>query len=221
MGRAMVLAGALALGVGVADAGASSSYRVEAGGGTMGVEAGVASRVSPRVGWRATANYLTFSFDSTISYVDYEMTPEFKAAAFYLDFYPFAGNLRLSGGVQFGDNVIDLEGRPRQDLLDGLPANLTALAADVRLDGEVGFRSVAPYLGLGWSTGRDRGWGVSFDLGVYFLGPPTVDRLEVIHPLAAHPVVQSYLDEERAKIEDDLEPFQYYPVASLKLSYTF
>ncbi|NOQ46701.1 MAG: hypothetical protein GQ559_08540 [Desulfobulbaceae bacterium] len=203
-------------------------------GGTLGggVEMGVG--LTDNLNLRAGVNYLKFSFDSTISNIDYEMEPEFKNGSLLLDWYPFSGVFRLTGGMFINNNEISLSGKPRLDTyLAGFEvpaeyAHLEYLADTVRVNGTVDFNTLAPFVGIGWNSNRERtqGWGIACELGVLFQGAPSVSTLsatadEPLGSYADHPVVVSALDQERQAIEDDLENFQYYPVASIMLNYTF
>ena len=79
-------------------------------------------------------------------------------------------------------------------------------------------------MGLGWASNRNgRGWGVALDLGVMFQGSPEVTDLRLEDPIGGGglPEVQDFLAEQKRAIEDDLENFQYYPVATLSLRYGF
>lgn len=210
------------------------SFSAGVKGGTLGVGAEVDLGLNEMLHLRGGVNYLTFSFDSTISNIDYEMEPEFKNGSLLLDWYPFAGAFRLTGGVFINNNEIDLTGTPRKDtLLQGytIPAEYSIYESaidSVRVKGTVEFNTFAPYVGMGWNSNveKTRGWGVSFELGVLFQGSPTVSTLTAtaappLNALANTPLVLDALEEEKKAIEDDLENFQYYPVASLMLHYTF
>ena len=190
-------------------------------GGTLGIggEAGIA--LTDDFVLRGGVNYLKFDFDSTISDIDYTMEPEFKNGSLLLDWHPFSGAFRLTGGLYVNGNEINVDGTYRRDLL---PAEFQQYADLVRVKGTVDFNSIAPYAGLGWNSNHgQKGWGVAFDVGVMFQGSPNVSDLYVEAPLdiGSRPEVVRFLDEQKKAIEDDLDPFQYYPVASLTLSYNF
>jgi len=190
-------------------------------GGTLGIggEAGIA--LTDDFILRGGVNYLKFNFDSTISDIDYTMEPEFKNGSLLLDWHPFSGAFRLTGGLYVNGNEINVDGTYRRDLL---PAEFQQYAGLVRVKGTVDFNSIAPYAGLGWNSNHgQKGWGFAFDVGVLFQGSPNVSDLHVEAPLDinGYPEVVRFLDEQKKAIEDDLDPFQYYPVASLTLSYNF
>ncbi|MCF6188429.1 MAG: hypothetical protein L3J49_13280 [Desulfobulbaceae bacterium] len=190
-------------------------------GGTLGIggEAGIA--LTDDFVLRGGVNYLKFDFDSTISDIDYTMEPEFKNGSLLLDWHPFSGSFRLTGGLYFNGNEVNVDGTYRRDLL---PAEFQQYAGLVRVKGTVDFNSIAPYAGLGWNSNHgQKGWGIAFDVGVMFQGSPNVSDLYVEAPININgqPEVVRFLDEQKKAIEDDLDPFQYYPVASLTVSYNF
>ncbi|HHD56835.1 MAG TPA: hypothetical protein ENK89_04065, partial [Desulfobulbaceae bacterium] len=84
-------------------------------GGTLGVGAEVGIGLSEDFVLRGGVNYLKFDFDSTIDKVDYNMEPEFKNGSLLLDWHPFSGAFRLTGGVYLNNNEIDVDGTYRKD----------------------------------------------------------------------------------------------------------
>jgi len=193
-------------------------------GGTLGIGAEIGVGLTDAIILRGGADYLKFNFDSTIDQVDYNMEPELKNASLLLDWHPFANGFRLTGGVYLNDNEINVDGTYRKDLIPGQYqqyANLTDLA---HVKGTVDFNTFAPYAGLGWTSNHgEKGWGVAFDLGIMFQGEPKVSDLHAESPfgLENHPEVVRFLDEQKRAIEDDVDEFQYYPVATINLTYNF
>lgn len=203
-------------------------------GGTLGVGAEIDLGLNDTLHLRGGANYLKFSFDSTISNIDYDMEPEFKNFSLLLDVYPFSGSFRITGGVFINNNEIALTGSPRGDGFwadYSIPSEYSfaePLKDTIKVDGTVEFNTFAPYVGIGWNSNVEKvkGWGVSFEMGVLFQGAPTVSSLtaSAAPPLDAYadnPLVLQVLEQEKKAIEEDLENFQYYPVASLMFHYTF
>jgi hypothetical protein len=79
---------------------------------------------------------------------------------------------------------------------------------------------VVPYLGLGWGNAvdNDKRWGISLDVGVYYQGEPEVTLTQVGGTLA---VSAADLAAEEKQLEDELDDFEFYPVATLGLHYRF
>jgi hypothetical protein len=193
-------------------------------GGTLGVGAEVGVGLSDDLVLRGGVNYLKFDFDSTIDKVDYNMEPEFKNGSLLLDWHPFSGAFRLTGGVYLNGNEIDVDGTYRKDLIPDEYQKYAYLADRVHVKGTVDFNDIAPYAGLGWTSNHgQKGWGIAFDLGVMFQGEPKVSELYTDSPYAleTQQEVVRFLDEQKRAIEDDVNEFRYYPVASLTLSYNF
>jgi hypothetical protein len=94
----------------------------------------------------------------------------------------------------------------------------------VPVKGSVDFNTLAPYVGIGWTSNKaDRGWGVNVDLGVMFQGSPNVNELYIDDPwgIGSNDLVSDFLEDERQAIEDELDKYQYYPVASIAVTYKF
>jgi hypothetical protein len=193
--------------------------------GTLGGGGEVHIGLLENVIFRGGINYLKFDFESTISDVDYEMEPEFKTASFLLDWHPFSGAFRLTGGLFLNGNEIHLDGTIRKDLIPDEYAQYAYLTDRVHLKGNVDFNTLAPYAGIGWSSNQGmQGWGVSLDLGVMYQGEPQVSDLTVVTDLdyASYAVeVDNYLDQQRQEIEEEVEGYKYYPVATFMVSYNF
>ncbi len=193
-------------------------------GGTLGVGAEIGIGLTDSIIIRGGADYLKFNFDSTIDQVDYNMEPELKNASLLLDWHPFANGFRLTGGVFLNDNEINVDGTYRKDLIPVQYQQYAGLTDLAHVKGTVDFNTFAPYAGLGWSSNHgEKGWGVAFDLGIMFQGEPKVSDLHAESPfgLENQPEVVRFLDEQKRAIEDDLDEFQYYPVATINLTYNF
>jgi len=191
-------------------------------GGTLGggIEAGV--DLSDAIVLRGGINYFKYSFDSTISNVDYNFEPNFLTGSMLLDWHPFSSSFRLTAGAYINNNEVNVDGVFRKDLIPGDYNDLADLA---HIRGTVDLNTFAPYVGLGWSSSNsgEAGWGVSLDLGVMFQGTPDVSELYIDDPrgLGNEPVVKDFLAAEQQSVQNELDKFQYYPVASISLNYKF
>ena len=99
----------------------------------------------------------------------------------------------------------------------------TYSAADVgNMSGKIDFNSLAPYAGMGWGNalGKDKRWGIVFDLGVVFQGSPNVD-LTTNGLLANNAGFLAKLAQEEQELKDELDEFDMYPVVSLGITYKF
>ena len=192
--------------------------------GTLGAGVELSTAISDDLRIRGGLNYLTYSFDSEISNIDYEFEPEFNSISLLLDYHPFGGSFFLSGGAFLNNNNVQVTGTIGKDKIPSIYSQY-AFAADLaNISGDVEFQPVAPYLGLGWRSNKGQdGWGIACDLGVMFQGSPDVTNLQINAPIDLNnrQEVQTFLKEQEQEIEDELERFKYYPVASLMLLYNF
>src|SRR5690606_15947476 len=80
------------------------------------------------------------------------------------------------------------------------------------------FDDVAPYAGIGFDFGLFGKVGLNLDLGVLFQGAPAV-ALSADGLLANDPDFQASLAAEQAELEDEVDDYKAYPVASLTLTF--
>lgn len=192
--------------------------------GTMGVGAEISASLIPHTRLRGGINYLLWEFDSTIEDIDYTFEPQFNSVSALFDIHPFGGAFFLSGGVYFNNNSVGVKGSLPPENFPAQYQSFNFLSDVVSITGDVEFNPVAPYVGLGWrSNSNETGWGIGLDLGVLYQGAPNVTNLRINAPVDVNDVaeVQQFLREQEQEIEDELSWFQWYPVASLLLTYHF
>lgn len=188
--------------------------------GTLGLGGEITTDLIPQVNLRAGVQWLDFGFDAQLGDIDYRLDLNFLNPLVLVDWYPFDGSFRISGGVLFNGSDIQLEARSAQSIeIDGT----TYSAAEIgTLRGDVEYRPVAPYIGIGWGNQLDKAghWGLATDVGVAFTGSPDID-LSATGPIAADPTFQVQLADEEKDIQDELDAFKIYPVLSISLFYRF
>jgi hypothetical protein len=198
----------------------SGGLAISGKAGTLGfggeLTTGITSNVNARVG----LNTLDFDYDDEFDNVEYDVGLDFSSFSALVDWYLFDSSFRISGGLISMDHTLNLDATPSEsvDIGDGtyLPADIGTLSGDVEIDG------IAPYIGIGWGDPMDRSkrWGFYCDFGVAFTDSPDV-ALSASGTLASDPAFQANLAKERDEIEDDLEPFEFYPVLSLGIFFRF
>lgn len=175
---------------------------------------------SDAAGGRVGINYFTADYSATIDNIDYDIDLNLMSVSAILDWHPFKGSFRISGGVMYNDNHIDINSEPAATFEIG---DTTYSAQDAgTLEGKVDFNDIMPYIGIGWDTsfGKNNRFGLLVDLGVVYQGSPDVD-LSADGPLASNQAFQNDLQTEEDKLKEDLEPYEYYPVIGIGLSYRF
>lgn len=173
---------------------------------------------------RTGVNYLTFSVDSTLSDIDYDMEATYKNGNLLLDWHPFSGSFRVSGGIFLNGNEVDVDGMAPTDRIFSGDSYYFPQGDLLHVKGNVDFNTIAPYAGIGWRSNHgEAGWGLACEFGVLFQGSAQVSDLYVQSPVDFNQIesVQDFLDEQKKEIEDELDDYQYYPVASIMLMYNF
>ena len=186
--------------------------------GTLGIGIGGQYRLNESFGLGLGANYFKYDFDFTADDIDYSAELTLVSATVLGHYYPMKGRFRLTGGLAFNGNEIDAQSKPEIGVEIG---DTTYPGVRVgTIDGKIDFRTIAPYLGLGWGPSPEKRWGFTFDVGVLFQGSPKVD-LTASGPITIVPGFQEDLAQEEQKVQDELEGFQYYPIIGLGLYYRF
>lgn len=195
------------------------SFMVGAEISTLGAGGHVGIRLNDHIAIRGGGNYLSFGITLQDTSVQYDADFNLQSYGGSIDVYPFKKGLRISVGFRYNLNSIDITATPIGTvIIGGVPFN----AADAgTVTGEIGFRDIAPYVGIGFETGfmSDK-LILGVDAGVLFQGRPraTVSGNGL---LAADPGFQAALLAEASTLEDELSLLAYYPVVSLYLSFKF
>lgn len=193
---------------------AAEGFALGAKAGTtgLGLEGtwGLSQSVNLRLGYYA----FDYSTDLEEQGVEYDGDLDLQNAGLFADWHPFQGGFRLSaGGIQTGNEF--------RGFADGeLEVGVNTYQAE--LNAEVGWSTFAPYLGLGFGNAVDSGrWSFAFDLGVMFVGEPSVRLVGSID----EPALQAQFDQdvarEEAELREELKDTKHYPVVSLGVAYHF
>lgn len=201
-------------------AAAFNEWAIAAKGGTLGLGGDLTTNLIPQVNLRAGVQWLDLGLSASFGDVDYDVDVGFLNPLVLIDWYPFKGSFRVSGGVLFNSSDIRLQARPSEAVEIGGATYTPAELGSLR--GEAEWRSAAPYVGIGWGNALGKGgrWGFVTDLGVAFTGSPNID-LSATGPISADPTFRARLAEEERDIQDELDAFKFYPVLSLSLFFRF
>jgi hypothetical protein len=193
--------------------------------GTLGAGLDVSKGISEKLAIRLQANALNYNHDTTKSDVDYKAELELRSAGVLLDWHPFSGVFRVSGGAYWNGNKATVTGQPSGGFytINGTTYNSAAIGS---LNGKIDFPSVAPYLGIGFGSApkAGRGMSFSFDLGVLYQREPNVGLTVVCGAALTAPQctqLQNDVAAERVSLQDDLKDFKFYPAVSFGIGYRF
>ncbi len=159
-----------------------------------------------------------------ISGVNYSIGTDFNSVPILVDFHPFHGGFRLSGGIYYLKHDIDAVARPGTDIRIGNTVVTAANAGQINADIQFG-QDFAPYLGIGWGNAADEGFlpfgiGVSLDLGVLYQGKSDVTLSQAGNtPAGAIPAAD--LAREAQSIENSLNEVKWFPIATIGFHIAF
>lgn len=206
---------------------AQADIGIYAKGGTLGLGGGIGFGISEMV--TARVGYTAIDIDRDIETDDVDYNGDFKlgGAEAMLDWHPFAGSFRVTGGVIFSRNKLEVDAKLNRAVeVNGVTYDAGDLAD---LGGDIKFKSTTPYIGIGWgnTVGKEGNFHFIADIGVQYIGAPRVnlDASCTAQGFATDTVACLELDENVQAEEDDLndeaENYKWWPVLSVGVAYRF
>ena len=220
MYRIAALAILLALG-----SGSASAQAIAARAGTTGFGADFSLPVTDHFGLRLTYSGGSVSHATTDSGVHYDSRLRFDTGMGLIDFFPAGGRFRLSTGIAYNNNRLDLRARASDSSGTIDINNTTYDVSDIGpVTGQLRFNRANPYFGVGWGNGsRNLGAGLFFsaDLGILIVNPTV--RLNANCPASFSAAqcaqLQNDLRAEETQFKDDWGYHSWYPVLSFGIGY--
>lgn len=187
---------------------------------TLGVGLEAERSFSDSISGRVGINYFTYNYVATINSTEYDFDLNLMTVSALVDWRPFKGSFRISGGVMYNDNHLDANAKSASTYNIGNTLYNNNQVGS--LTGKIEFNSMIPYLGLGWdpSFGKDKRFSLLIDMGVVYQGTPEV-TLSADGSNANNPTFQSNLQQEEDELQSELDGYEYYPVVGIGLSYRF
>jgi hypothetical protein len=217
----IALVGAFSAGLLSATAQEGADIAISIGGGSTGGVVELEYRATDMLYLRGGYNYLNFGTDAQVDDIDYNGDFEFSGGGIFVDIHPFKKSFFVSAGAFVGDKAFDFDAAPNQSVnigdFDFTPAEYG------QLEGDAKFKDAAPFLGAGIDTTFTGSRHIGFKAlaGAAFFGSGEVQMRSVNGSLSDEPLLQQQLDIEAAKIEDEIDNYDIYPVVQLGLSYRF
>jgi hypothetical protein len=182
--------------------------------GTLGLGVDVGYRLASTVTVRGGAGFVPVEPRGTFDDMEYDVRIP-GAFTLGLDLHP-GGGFRVSGGVMVQSDNLSIEGTPTEsvELGDGVfsPAEVGTLR------GKVSGSDVSPFVTLGFGKHGVEGVGLFLDLGVAFMGGPTV-TMSATGEARADPGFQTALRSEETRVQDDIDVYgRLYPIVSLGIT---
>ncbi|HEV7164032.1 MAG TPA: hypothetical protein VGO35_01410 [Gammaproteobacteria bacterium] len=198
----------------------ASDFGVDAHVSTLGLGGELNYSINSYFTARVDFNRYNYSYSGTKQQVNYDFDLHLKSYSAMLDWHPFAGTFRVTGGYFSNKNDISALATPQGSYT--INGNSYTAAQVGVLSGAITFNPTVPYLGIGWSTlgTSSTGLGIEFDIGALFQGSPTV-KLNATGAAASNAQFKSDLAAEQVKLQGDLNSFKTYPVVSFGIAYRF
>ncbi len=191
--------------------------------GTIGYGIDMSYSLSEKVNLRG--GFSTFEYDKDVDDTDLSYEAQFKmnSANLMLDLHPFANGFRITGGVAYYlDNELTGLAIPGAGLTYTLNDVVYSVADLASLEVGFDFRSVSPYVGIGWGNAATySGFGFAIDVGVINIGSSDI-RMDYscISPLLCA-AIDADIQAEILQLEDDIKDFEWWPVLSVGFTYRF
>jgi hypothetical protein len=220
-----------------------SRVAVSAGISAMGINMQVATNVNKYINARVTGNYFSYSMNNQ-SFDDYTVNGKlnFAAAGVSADFYPFPKHgLRFSPGVMlYNQNNatanVAVKGGTSLSLNDHDYYSSTTNPIQGTAAFGLNTRKQAFTATTGWgnliSRKASKHWSFPVEVGVAFINAPTV-KMDLTSGQACdsnglncvnvtdYAELQSNLQAQVKKYQDDVYMLKYYPILSFGVGYSF
>lgn len=206
--------------------------------GSLGIGPELGYRFSRHLGARANASFFAFGFDIDttertqiapgVTDVDgalYDVDVDLMSGGLMLDVFPTGSGFRVSAGVRYNGTKAHAEGTPQDRVrfsstLVFTPSELGRVVGDFSLD------EFAPALTVGYAGKFIGGMVFTVEAGALFQGKAKVSPLRFEGGMAsaqilAMPVVQERLERERRELQEELDPYQVYPILQFGLGWRF
>ena len=193
---------------------AAENFALGAKAGTTGLGLEGTYGVSEAFNLRGGFYAFDYSTDIEENGITYDGDLDLSNLGLFVDWHPFNGVFRVSVGGLQGTNAFG--GAADGELDVGENTYTAELQADVDWDG------FAHYLGVGWGNAvRSAGLSFSFDLGVMFVGEPSVSLTGTVDDPLLQPQFDEDLAREEENLRQDLKDAKYYPLINLGVAYRF
>jgi hypothetical protein len=189
-------------------------------GGTLGVGPELSLRPIENFGVRGNVTWLGFGLNENVDDIEYDGDVNLLSVGAMADWYPFDGGLRISAGVRWNGNDLDLSARPANAVTIG---GVTYTPAEIgRLTGTADANDFAPLLTLGWGGSLKSGLTLGVEAGFAYQGALKIGDLRARGGLLeADPSLLADLEAEEERIEREVKSYRYLPVLQVMLLYRF
>ncbi len=207
---------------------AQAEFGIYGKAGTFGFGGGIGYGITDTLTVRL--GYTAFDYDADVETddVDYDAEAKIGGGELMLDWHPFGGSFRLTGGLIKNRNKIDVDAKLNQATIE-INNEIYDTSDLGSLNGTVDFKSTAPYFGIGWGNvaGKDGNFHFVADIGVVFQGSADVKlqggctaTAQALSPTECD-ALQSDIQAEEKELNDEVSDYKQWPVISIGLGYRF
>lgn len=187
------------------------------GVGLAGATLGVAAPLRDTLVLRGEyAGGIKVSKDGREEGVTYQGELKLGRAGAFVDWFPFAGRFRLTGGVTANQIKASLHSQGGEATINGKDVNLDGHYFNV----EVRYPKTTPYLGLGWGHQHRPEGGLGFwaDIGVMVGKFKVKGETDIV---GEFDVTQEDVDAELRKVRDAIGKLPVLPYVAVGLNWQF
>lgn len=188
--------------------------------GTLGWGLELIQSLNENVNLRFGLNHYTGDYDGKEDDVEYDIDINLRSGLVFVDWHPYEGEFRVTGGFLYNGNHVNVLGEPTDSLTIGDTRYTPSAIGDLTY--KATFSKIAPYLGIGFgnATQKDRTLGFVLDFGIAFQGSPEIE-ISASGWMADNQAFQEDLEKEKQELEEDIEAIKYYPVLAFGFTYKF
>lgn len=199
--------------------GDDSEFHIGGNVGTQGFGVEGGYRINSTFGIRGSHHW--FDYEDTVDFQGSEVdaSASLGFTGVMVDFYPFGGNLRLSGGAYKNASSGSASGEYTQAFdFNGYTYNPSS---PTRIDAELDWeKEIAPAASIGYFGKLGNHISLGVELGAMFTGPAQVSATASGDPLVVSQL-QPRIDTEIENIQNELDRIGVYPIAKVGLNIRF
>ena len=183
---------------------------------SLGYGIALSRAIAPRADLRLSTGTLGFERTGTTDNLTYTGAVRLRNVAALVDVHPTRSPFRLTTGLLFGNDRIDVTGSGSGNGTYTINGNTYAVSQVGTVTGTAKLGSAAPYVGFGIGAPHRRGTYLTADAGVVFRSVTTT--LDASGPAAQYPQFQTDLAQARSDFAHSVGVLRTYPVISLGLA---
>jgi hypothetical protein len=192
--------------------------------GTTGVGFEISIPLTRSINVRGGYNAAVFDIELEETDVTYDAEVDVTSGSLLVDWHPFQGKFRFTGGLHhFMTSEVQgsaVPGFGQTFIVNDIAYNASDLAS---LDLEVTSGNVdAPYFGIGWgNTASSDRLSITVDVGALNIGAPQIGMTANCITPGLCAAIDASVAAEMLELQSDLEDYEWWPVVSVGIRFTF